>query len=84
MLKVSFEPPKFPLSAEVTNLLKNQDRQKKKKQEPLSWTHKERVLVGVILALTILASLFFWYKGQGFLPTPDFSNFGRETIIIEK
>lgn len=54
------------------------------------WTHRERVLVGIILALTILASVYFWYKGQGKLPefkigSPNFGGFGlNQTVILEK
>lgn len=86
MLKVSIEKPKFEVVEEVRNLLKKEGRGKKEKVTP--WTHKERVLVAIIILLTILASTYFWYRGSGKLPQlslPGFSNpFGAKTIIIDK
>lgn len=83
MLKVSFEKPKFAIAEEVKAFLKKDGRKKKEERKP--WTHKERLLVGALLALTILGSIYFWYKGQERLPSFDFGgiNFG-ETVIIEK
>lgn len=66
MLRLVFDPPKFGMADEVKNLLKKPP--KKKGELPKFWTHKERVLVGAILVLTVLLSVYFWYKGQGAMP----------------
>lgn len=83
MFKVSFEGPKFGITDEVKDLFK---KKKDKKDAPLKlWTHKERVVVGVILALTLLGSAYFWYSGQNRLPSIDFGSFGFEQkVILEK
>lgn len=90
MFKISFEPPKFGVVDEVQNLLKKPPKPKKD-ELPKFWSHKERFLVGVILAATILLSAYFYYQGQGEIPEFKFSapsfNFGgfglNQTIIVE-
>lgn len=84
MLKVSFEAPKFGVTDEVKNLFKKKERVKK--DQPLKfWTHKERVLVGIFLTITILLSAYFWYKGQGKFPAFSISGFGfGQKVILGK
>ena len=87
MLKISFEKPKLSMgvSEETKNLLEKVGKRKKEKPKP--WTHKERILIALFLVLTILASAYFYYKGQGKLPKLnfDFGGFGfNETVILEK
>lgn len=81
MLKISFEKPK--IAEEVERFLKKGDG-RKKKEERKSWSHKERLLVGALLALTVILSIYFWLKGAGHLPEvvlpkPEFG----ETIILD-
>lgn len=89
MLKLIFEKPKIGIgiSDEAKNLIKRNEKPLKKKEKPKPWTHKERLLVGSFLTLTIFASLYFYFQGQGKLPELKF-NFGgfgfNETIILEK
>lgn len=91
MLKISLEPPKLQIAEEVKNLFKK-DGRKKKKEEIIIWSFKERLLVATLLLITILSSLYFWYKGTGQLPQMNFSSFPNplksldfsETIILEK
>lgn len=88
--KVSVEKPQFGVSDEVKNLMKKPPKAKKD-ELPQFWSHKERLLVGIILAITVLGSIYFYYKGQG--KTPDFNfsspsfNFGgfglNQKIIVE-
>lgn len=63
----------------------------KKDELPQFWSHKERLLVGIILVVTILGSIYFWYQGQNKIPefqlsVPSF-NFGgfglNQTITVE-
>ncbi|MAG59180.1 hypothetical protein CMO96_00085 [Candidatus Woesebacteria bacterium] len=81
MLKITWEKPE--IADEVKDLLK---KPSKKKDEPHKfWSHKERTLVGVIFAATILFSIYFWYKGQGKLPEVNVGGFGlNETVVVEK
>lgn len=82
MFKIQFEKPK--IAEEVERLLKKGDG-RKKKEERKAWSHKERLLVGILLAATILGSLYFWYKGQGKLPSFNLPKFeAGETIILEE
>ena len=87
MLKVSFEAPKVGVSQEVKNLFKKKERVKKDQQLKL-WTHKERVLVGLILAATLLFSAYFWYKGQGRLPSFSVGGIGDfgfgQKVMLDK
>ncbi len=86
MFKVTFEKPKIGIAQEVQNLFKKEGGRKKKEvQKP--WTYKERLLVTTILLVTLVLGLYFWYKGQGKLPSFSFNlgGFGLgETIILEK
>lgn len=86
-LKISFEKPSFGVSEEVKNLMKKPPKPKKDEQHRF-WTLKERLIVGGILLITILGSLFFWYKGNGGkieVNFPDFGDFGlTKTVVIEK
>ena len=90
MLKVSLEPPKFQIAEEVKKLFKK-ERRDKKKEGIIIWSFKERLLVTALLLLTVLLSLYFWYKGTGQLPKMNFAfpaisnpfNFSQ-TIILEK
>lgn len=96
MLKISFEKPKISIGvSEKTRNLFDKAGKTKKKEKPKPWTHKERALVGLFLILTILLSLYFYYKGQGHAPDgawwglPEFKfSFGgfgfNETVILEK
>lgn len=77
MFKVSFEPPKFGVSDEVKNLLKKPPKAKRNELE--FWSHKERLIVGSILVLSVLFSVYFWYKGNNQIPDiqlPKLENFG--------
>ena len=90
MLKIAFEKPKLDVPEEVKYLFKK-DGRRKKKEEIIIWSFKERLLVAALLVLTILSSLYFWYKSTGQLPEINFSfpsisnpfNFSQ-TIILEK
>lgn len=84
MLKVTFEAPRFGVSQEVKNLFKKKERVKK--DQPLKfWSHKERLIVGVLLSATILLSAYFWYKGQETLPSFGFAGAGfNQKVILEK
>lgn len=77
MFKVSFEPPKFGVAQEVKNLLKAPP--KSKKNNLVFWSRKERAIVGSILILSVLFSIYFWYKGNNQIPDiqlPKIENFG--------
>lgn len=90
-LKISFEKPDLEVHEDVKQMMKKPPKPKKE-APPLFWDTKQRIIVGIILAVTLLGSLFFYYKGSGALPQiniqmPSFSlgGFGiNETIIIEK
>lgn len=90
MFRIVWDKPEVGVGEEVHNLLKRPT--KKEREQRMVWTHRERVLVGIILAITILASVYFWYKGQGKVPSTFFSlpsiNFGgfglNQTVILEK
>lgn len=88
MLKITFERPRIGIGiSEETRNLFDKAGKPKKKEKPKPWTHKERFLVGLFLILTILLSLYFYYKGQNKLPEFKF-NFGgfgiNETVVLEK
>lgn len=88
MLKISFEKPKISIgvSEETKNLLGKVGKPRRK-EKPKPWTHKERIMVGLFLAGTVLLVLYFYYKGRGELPQLnfDFGGFGfNEKIILEK
>ena len=98
MFRIVWDKPEINVGEGVHNLLKKPT--KKEREQRMVWSHRERVLVGVILAVTILASVYFWYKGQGHndgnalwqgkLPelkvgSPNFGGFGfNQTVILEK
>lgn len=89
-LKISFEKPSLDVHEEVKNLMRK-PLKAKKDDLPQFWSHKERLLVILILAVTILGSVYFYYRGQG--KTPEFQisvpsfNFGgfglNQTITVE-
>jgi len=89
-LKISLEKPSLEVSQEVKALMKKP--KPKKDKPPIFWSHKERAVVGVLLFLTIILSIIFWYKGGGDTPEVKFGipsinigGFGlNETIILEK
>jgi len=88
-LKVSFQKPSF-VDEEVKNLMRKPPKFKKD-DLPQPWSHKERLLVVIILVITILGSIYFYYSGQGKTPEFNFSapsfNFGgfgiNQTITVE-
>lgn len=89
-LKVSLEKPHLEVVDEVKNLMRKSPKPKDGEM-PKFWSHKERLFVGIILAITVLGSVFFWYKGQDKMPefnlsAPSF-NFGgfglNQTITVE-
>lgn len=88
MFRIVWDKPEIGVGDEVHNLLKRPT--KKEREQRMVWTHRERVLVGIILTLTILASVYFWYKGQGTMPnfqipSINFGGFGlNQTVILEK
>lgn len=88
MFRIVWDKPEVGVGNEVHNFLKKPT--KKEREQRMVWTHKERVLVGIILVITILASIYFWYKGQGKLPSVsapslNFGGFGlNQTVILEK
>lgn len=92
-LKVSVEKPSFEIADEVKNLMKKPPKPKKDEM-PRFWTRKERMIVGVILILSIVGSLYFWWQsgasnmGDTTLPSfslDNFSGFGfNQTVVIEK
>lgn len=96
MLKITFERPRIGIGiSDEAKSLFGKAGKPKKKEKPKPWTHKERFLVGLFLILTILLSLYFYYKGQGRVPDgtwlrlPEFKfSFGgfgiNETVILEK
>lgn len=88
MFKISFEKPKISIgvSEEARNLLGKVGKPRKK-EKPKPWTHKERIMVGLFLAGTVLLVLYFYYRGRGELPQInfDFGGFGfNEKVILEK
>lgn len=88
MLKISFERPRINIgvSEETRNLL-GKVVKPRKKEKPKPWTHKERIIVALFLAATVLLTLYFYYKGRGELPQLNFNlgGFGfNEKIILEK
>lgn len=88
-LKVSFEKPSL-VDEEVKNLMRKPSKMKKD-ELPQPWSHKERLFVVIILAITILGSVYFYYQGTGKTPEFNFSvpsfNFGgfgiNQTITVE-
>ncbi|MBI2007250.1 MAG: hypothetical protein HYS83_00910 [Candidatus Blackburnbacteria bacterium] len=88
MLKITFEKPKISIgvSEETKSFLEKAGRAKKK-EKPKPWTHKERIMVALFLAATVLLTLYFYYKGQGRIPEFNFNlgGFGfNQTVILEK
>lgn len=89
-LKVTVEKPGFEVADSVKNLMKRPQRQKPG-EPPKFWSHKERLIVGTILGITILGSIYFYYQGQGKFPEiriekPSFNigGFGiNQTITVE-
>lgn len=91
MLKIVFEKPRFlgggrQEAPGARNLLGDQSKSKyKKKEKPKPWTWRERALVLGILAVTLLLSGYFWYKGNGgklpSVPRFDFGDFGTSQTI---
>lgn len=91
MFRIVWDKSEVGVGEGVHNLLKKPT--KKEREKRMVWTHRERVLVGVILAITVLAGVYFWYKGQGEvpggtsfkLPSINLGGFGiNQTIILEK
>lgn len=90
-LKISFEKPDLGIHEDVKNLMRKPLKQKKD-SFPIYWGVKERIFVGIILGVTLLGSLFFYYKGTGSfpqisfkMPSFSFAGFGiNETIILKK
>lgn len=90
-LEIKFKKP--GVTPEIADLLKKPPKKKRDDQKDKFWTLKERLIVGAILAGTMLGSLYFWYLGNGGnlkiptnfeMPSFNFGGFGvNETIVVE-
>jgi len=50
-------------------------RERKKKEPQKPWTLRDRLVVGGVLLATFFLGAYFWYKGQGQIPTGAWLHF---------